>query len=173
MENNMESSPPGTDKQAPQHQEEHNPPAPEPEDDDTQIPNNPANALPLPAQQEFDQYGRPMAREKASDLEKFHNPYAVIDHLSGAHCLGFAGATFNKLQYISNNLQVTWAGAYGKSCRMINEQLITPHPNSPRSALRLERQIKWKNLLPTLLLKKLPTHHVIRPHISSPSLDVK
>ncbi len=63
-------------------------------------------------------------------MEKFQDLYAAINHLSGAQCLGFAGATFNKLQYISNNLQVTWAGAYGKAFRIINEKLITPHPNS-------------------------------------------
>jgi hypothetical protein len=44
-------------------------------------------------------------------MERFHDPYAVIDQLTGTQCLGFAGATFNELQYILNNLQVTWAGA--------------------------------------------------------------
>ncbi len=71
MENDTENTLPGNDEQTSQHQEEHNPPALEPEEDDTQIPNNPANAPPPPAWQEFDQHGQPTAREKASDLEKF------------------------------------------------------------------------------------------------------
>ena len=52
-----------------------------------------------PAPQTFDQYGIPTARARATNLEKFHDIFAVVDHISGSQCLGFAGATFNKLNY--------------------------------------------------------------------------
>jgi hypothetical protein len=152
-------------------QETNNKPPPNNERNDEPPPNNHANHnnppdpppnanannnLQPPTPQEFDQDGIPVARDRATDLEIFHNKCAVIDHISGSQCLGFAGATFNELNHIPNNMQQIWAGAFGEACREINKQLSTPHPNSLRSALRLERRIKWKNILPTLLLRKPP-----------------
>ena len=53
-------------------------------------------------------------------------------------------------------MAVQWAGAFGDAYQAITEMLETPDLNEPRKQLDLERVIKWKFLLPALLLRKPP-----------------
>ena len=95
-------------------------------------------------------------------MEIFHDKYAVIDHISYAHSLGFDGASFAEMKSIPNNLQVQWAEAFSDACAAVNDQLQAPHPNSSRSELQLERRLKWKNILYIIMLRKPPSKSGIK-----------
>ena len=85
------------------------------------------------------------------------NKYAIVDHLSLAQCAGFAGSSFTEDQHIWRDLQVQWAGAFSDACRAVMEALRVPHPDEPGHQLDPEHAIKWKFLLPILLLRKPPS----------------
>ena len=146
----------------PEQQPENEPQQQQPENNNADIPNNEPNDLPPPAEQEYDQYDLPKARERASIMEIFHDKYAVIDHISYAQCLGFDGASFTEMKSIPNNLQVQWAEAFSDACAAVNDQLQAPHPNSSRSELQLERRLKWKNILYIIMLRKPPSKSGIK-----------
>ena len=90
-------------------------------------------------------------------MELLHFKYVVVDHLSFAHCTGFAGASFNEVQHIWRDLQVRWAGAYGNGLRAVMEALRPPNLNEPRGQLDLEWTLNWIFLLPIIMLRKPPS----------------
>jgi hypothetical protein len=110
----------------------------------------------------LDDYGLPIARPQATDKEIFCCPWAVVDHLSMAQCAGFAGSCFNEVQNVWSSVQVLWAGAFSDAVGAIIYTLRMPYPNERRGSLDLEQKIKWKFLLPTLLLWKPPFIHGVR-----------
>jgi hypothetical protein len=55
----------------------------------------------------LDDYGLPITRPQAMDMEIFCYRWAVVDHLSMAQCAGFAGSFFNKVQHIWSSVQVS------------------------------------------------------------------
>jgi hypothetical protein len=106
---------------------------------------------------EFDEFGLPPARERASLEEMLLDPMAVVDHLSVAQCAGINNFTFNECQDIWKSCQIGWAEAFGGACEEVNRAMLLPHPDDPRNQLALERRIKWKFVLPALLLRKPPS----------------
>ena len=98
-----------------------------------------------------------MARDPASDAELLRCPRAIVDHLSMAQCAGFAGAAFGEVQSIWRQLQTQWAAAFGEACKAITDALKMPPHLQGQNGLDLERAIKWKFLLPILLLRKPPS----------------
>ena len=88
--------------------------------------------------------------------------HAVLDHLSMATCAGFEGGSFSEVQEVWRDLAVPWAGAFGDACRAVLEKLRAPDAGETRGKLDLERTIKWKFLLPSLLLRKPPATKGIR-----------
>jgi hypothetical protein len=88
------------------------------------------------------------------DKEIFCCHWAVVDHFSMAQCTSFAGSSFNQVQHVWSNVQVSWAGAFSDAVSAIVDSLWMPHPNEQRGSLDLEKKIKWKFLFPTLLLQK-------------------
>ena len=105
-----------------------------------------------------DEWGLPKARERATNFELLRCKHAVVDHLPMAHCAGFEGGAFSEVQRVWRDLAVQWAGAFGDACKAIVEQLDAPHQNESRGELDLERVIKWKFLLPALILRKPPSN---------------
>ena len=75
-----------------------------------------------------------------------------------AHCAGFKGGAFDELQRLWWGHAVQWAGTFSDACRTITELLETPHQNKQRDKLDLERALKWKFILLTLLLRKPPSN---------------
>ena len=109
----------------------------------------------IPAQQQQDQNevddnldedGFLQARERATVREIFEDPYAVIDHISGKQCAGCAQGSFYEVQKVWSDHQVTWASAFGETCRVVVERSKAQVLNETRSDLALERIIKWKFL---------------------------
>jgi hypothetical protein len=105
----------------------------------------------------LDDYGLPIAQPQAMDEEIFCCRWAVVDHLSMAHCAGFAGSSFNEVQHVWSSVQVSWAGMFSDAVSAIIDSLWMPNPNKWRGSLDLERKIKWKIFLPTLVLQKPPS----------------
>ena len=81
----------------------------------------------------------------------------MIDHLSLAQCAGFTGCSFTEVQRIWSNLQIQWAGAYGEVLRAVVDTINVNDVNVARGHLTLERTIKWKFVLPILLLRIPPS----------------
>ena len=161
---NNNPPPPPPDIPPPPHPNVHNPYNPQDGNGNGDIPapdlyGNGNGDIPVP---DLDNHGLPKARERADCAEILRDPYAVLDHLSVAQCAGFAGFSFNEIQHIWRPLQVPWAGAYSDALRNINDKLETPRANSHRGELELERAIKWKFLLPALLLRKPPSANGIK-----------
>ena len=117
--------------------------------------NTPQQATSLP-EATLDTYGLLKARERATDIEITRCGRAIIDHISMAHCAGFEGGAFDELQRLWRGHAVQWAGTFSDACRTITELLETPHQNEQRDKLNLERALKWKFILPTLLLQNPP-----------------
>ncbi len=107
----------------------------------------------------LDDYGLPIARPQATDKEIVCCRWAVVDNLSMAQCAGFAGSSFNKVQHVWSSVQVSWAGMFSDAVSAIVDSLWMPHPNKWRG---LERKIKWKFFLPTLLLQKPPSINCLK-----------
>jgi len=87
----------------------------------------------------------------------FEDRYALVDHLSGKQYAGCAQGSFYEIQRVWSDHQGTWASAWGETCCEVVERLKAQALNETRSALALERIIKWKFLLPTLLFYKPPS----------------
>ena len=120
----------------------------------------------IPEQQQQDQNGvddnldedgflRARARATARDI--FEDRYALVDHLSGKQCDGCAQGSFYEIQKVWSDHQGTWASAWSETCREVVERLKAQALNETRNDLALERIIKWKFLLPTLLFHKPPS----------------
>jgi hypothetical protein len=130
------------------------------------IPEEPLGSLPAnpplqPAEKPpvgLDDNGLPIARPRPMDEDIFCCRWAVVDHLSMAQSAGFAESSFNEVQHVWSSVQVSWAGALSDPISAIVDSLWMPHPNKWRGSLDLERKIKWKLLLPTLLLQKTSIH---------------
>ena len=105
-----------------------------------------------------DEHSLPRARERATNIELLPCRHAVVDHISMAHCAGFEGGAFNEVRSVWRDLSVQWAGAFGDACLAITKALEMPHQNEAQDKLDLERAIKWKSLLPALLLRKPPSN---------------
>ena len=86
----------------------------------------------------------------------------MVNHLSMANCAGFAGGAFNEVQEVWRDLAVQWAGAFGDACKGVLEKLNAPNVGEARGKLDLERAIKWKSILPSLLLRKPPSSKGIK-----------
>ena len=85
-------------------------------------------------------HGLPRARERATDFEILRFKYTVVDHLSFAQCVGYAGGSFSEVQSIWRDLQVQRAGAYSDATRAVMEALRAPHPHEPQGA----RDLAWR-----------------------------
>jgi hypothetical protein len=77
-----------------------------------------------------------------------------------AQCISFAGSCFN--EHLWSSILVLWAGTFSDAVGAIIKTLWMPHPNKQRGGLDLEQKIKWKLLLPTLLLQKPPSIHDVK-----------
>ena len=84
-------------------------------------------------------------------------PSRGVNHLSMAQCAGIAGAAFGEVQSIWRQLQTQWAAVFGEACRAVTDALEMPPHLQGQDGLDLERAIKWKFLIPILLLRKPPS----------------
>ena len=98
-------------------------------------------------------------RERASDMDIFNDPYAVIDHIPYSHCAGEEGASFQEATHIPQRSRGSWAETFGSICAELGEasdpRNLAPL-NKEQFEIRLERRVKFFYLIPFLILRKCP-----------------